>query len=449
MFGFFIGFTLNLNVYMKTKIMNNEITYLYSVFRTKEVLIVFYFLFFILGLSSNTHYPFYDEYRVFEIATVLIFGLLAIYSRQFIVNKIELLFFAFIGMGSLFWQQPLFIVADLLLVYLLFKVFQVLGYNELITKAIVLASFVLFLMLPVALFDYINSGSYIANWYPLSWNIRIYNSYFLILSIFAVWFYATNFKYKSIYLVFLFLAFFTVLLDGGRSVTLAYTAFISIVAIFHKSIRLPLIVSYMASWLAYLAVTYASNLGSSSLRIARESSSGRIDLWVNGLMCWAKNPIVGCGFYQLEQFSHLPAHPHNIFIQVLTETGLIGLGFLAFMIFNIVRHISWNIKQNYFVMAALLAVSIDMSLSGVHIYPITQMALLWLFVFLLKNPEFKHAQYFNQPSALASRPQQLLAILIYTLIGLWFIYIIMQSFNLPKDLPTTPPRFWGYGYLLY
>ena len=430
--------------------MNNKITDLYLVFRTKEVLISFYFLFFILGLSSNTHYYFYDEYRILEIAILLIFGLREIYSRQLIVNKVELLFFVFIGMGSLFWQQPLFIITDLLLAYLLYKSFQVLNYNALITKVIVLGSLALFLMLPVALFDYVNSGKYIANWYPLSWNIRVYNSYFLILSIFAVWLYSTGNKYKNIYLVFLFLAFFAILLDGGRSTTLAYTAFIAIVAIFHKSIRLPLIGSYICSWLAYLAVTYLVTLGSSSsLLIARESSSGRIDLWVNGLQCWTAHPIVGCGFYQLEQFSHLSAHPHNIFVQVLTETGLIGFGFLAFILFKIARHISWSIKQNYFVIAALLSVSIDMSLSGVHVYPITQMALLWLFVFLLKNSEFTHAHYFNQEPAIISRFQKLISITLYCLIAGWFIYIVTQALNSSDGISMMPPRFWLDGYLLY
>lgn len=429
--------------------MKNKITGLYLVFRTKEVLISLYFLFFILGLSSNNHYHFYDEYRVLEIAILLIFGLWAIYSRQLIVNKVELLFFAFIGMGNLFWQQSLFIITDLLLAYLLYKSFQALNYNVLITKTMVLGSLALFLMLPVALFDYVNSGSYIANWYPLSWNIRVYNSYFLILSIFAVWLYSTANKSKNIYLVFLFLAFFTILLDGGRSATLAYTAFIAIVAIFHKSIRLPLIGNYICSWLAYLAVTYVATLGSSSLRIARESSSGRIDLWMNGLICWAQNPIMGCGFYQLEQYPHLSAHPHNIFVQVLTEMGLIGFGFLAFVLFKIARHISWNIKKNYFVIAALLAVSIDMFLSGVHVYPITQMALLWLFAFLLKNPEFAHAYYFNQEPVVISRSQKLLLITIYCLIAGWFIYIVTQALNSFDEISMMPPRFWLDGYLLY
>lgn len=417
--------------------------------KNKELFIALYFLLFILGWTLGFSQSYYNEFRVLQIVLLLSFGIVSLLHNLLVITKQERFFFIYLAIGIFVWEQSSFIVIEMLLVYLLYKNFRILKYKHLVTKIILLSSFSLFLLLPLSLWDYVSNGIYDANWYPVSWNIRVYDSYFLILSIFATWFYISEQKYKNIYLLFLFLAFFAVLLDAGRSVMLAYTSFMIIVAITHKSTRLPLILTYISSWLAYLAITYAANIGSQGLGIVRESSSGRIDLWVNGLKCWMEQPIFGCGFYQLEHYPHLSAHPHNLFIQVLAETGIIGLGFLAFMIFNIIRHISWNIKQNYFVMAALLAVSIDMSLSGVHIYPITQIALLWLFVFLLKNPEFKHAQYFNQPSALASRPQQLLAILIYTLIGLWFIYMSMQAFNFPKDLPMTPPRFWGYGYRLY
>ena len=317
---------------------------LFLMLKNKELLIFLYFLLVILGLSNSIGDNFYHEYRIIQVALLLIFGLWAVVKNQYMVGKGEWLFLIFIAGGSVFWQQPLFIIIDLLVAHLLFKGFQVLDYNELITKMMVLGSLVLFLMLPVALLDYVTSGTYIANWYPLSWNIRVYNSYFLILSTFATWFYINSQRYKNVYLLFLFLAFFAVLLDAGRSVTLAYTAFIIIVAVYYNTVRLPLILTYIASWLAYLTITYAANFGSASLSIIRESSSGRIELWVNGLQCWTQQPIIGCGFYQLEQYPHLSAHPHNIFIQVLTETGIIGFGLLAFILINLARHISWNLK---------------------------------------------------------------------------------------------------------
>ena len=412
-----------------------------------------YFMCFILGMVNfSKGYGFYSEYRIFEVALLLIITTCAVLKEQYRIDKNEWLFFIFIGIGSFFWQQPLFIVIDLLLAYLLYKNFQLLNYNVLITKVIVLFSLVIFLLLPVALFDYINSGSYIANWYPLSWNIRVYDSYFLIISIFATWFYIRNERYKRLYLLFLFLAFFAILLDAGRSVTLAYTAFIAIVTVYHKPTRLPLLSIYISSWLAYLAINYAASFGANGLAIVRESSSGRIDLWVNGLQCWVTRPILGCGFYQLEQYPQLSAHPHNIFIQVLTETGLIGFAFLAFIVFKVARHISWSFKENYFVLAGLLAVSIDMSLSGVYIYPITQMALLWLFVFLFKSPVFAHASYFYSPENLAPSDTSILAkylpILLIGILVLIFGYLFMTTSIFSEEMPSTPPRFWGYGYNL-
>lgn len=434
---------------IKINLLLSKLPSSYSSLKNKEVFIAIYFLLFILGIAHSSGYNFFNEYRIIQVALLLVFSLWAVVKGQYHVSKVELLFFAFIGIGSFFWQQPLFIIIDLLLVYLLIKGFQSLNYNELITKMMVLGSLVLFLLLPIALFDYVNSGSYIANWYPLSWNIRVYNSYFLILSVFATWFYITAQKYRSIYLLFLFLAFFTVLLDGGRSVTLAYTAFVVMIAVCHKPARLPLILMYLSSWLAYVAITYAASFVSSGLGIARESSSGRIDLWVNGLQCWAEHPIVGCGFYQLEQFPQLSAHPHNLFIQILTETGLVGLGVLAFFILEIAKNIDWNIKNNYFVIAALVAVIIDMSLSGIYIYPITQMALLWLFVFLFKNPAFTHAQYFTQHPKNISILERCLSVFIMFILVIIFCYLFISTNIFLENMPSTPPRFWGYGYHLF
>lgn len=423
-------------------------------FENKELLIALYFLLFILGWTIGVSPSYYNEFRAIQIVLLLFFGLVSLVDRSSIITKVEVIFFTYLVIGFYVWDEPSFIITELLLAFLLYKSFEIINYSDLITKIILLSSYLLFMLLPLSLWEHINTGIYDANWYPLPWNIRVYDSYFLITSIFAMWFYINEQKYQYIYLIFLFLAFFAVLLDGGRSVTLAYTAFVLLVTVFNKSARIPLIFTYSMSWFAYIALTYialtyTANLGSTSLRIARESSSGRMDLWLNGLRCWVQQPIFGCGFYQLEQYPHLSAHPHNISVQILTETGVIGLSFLLLIVFKIIKNIGWNFKKNYFVIAALLAVSIDMSLSGVYVYPVTQMALLWLFVFLLKNPIFEHTQYFNQKPITAMGSQQLLSVSIYTLIAGWFLYLIIQAFAFSENIPITPPRFWGYGYQLY
>jgi len=418
------------------------------IIKNKELFIALYFLLFSLGFTTGFIYSFYNEFRVLQIIVLLFLGAYALNYKQFIMTKLELLFLSSVVVGSFFWQQSEFVIAELLLAYLIYKVFQTINYNQSITKIIVLSTFSLFLLFPLSLLEYIQTGIYNAIWYPLPWNIRVYDSYFLIISILATWLYLIEYKYKISYLILLFLAFFAILLDAGRSATLAYTAFVLLVIAFNKSARLPLTVTYTMSWLVYIGISYISNISTSNLRIARESSSGRIDLWMNALQCWLQHPIIGCGFYQLESFPRLPAHPHNIFIQVLTEIGLIGLSFLAFIIFNIAKNISWNIKKNYFVIAALLAISIDLSLSGIYIYPITQMALLWLFVFLLKNPIFAHAQYFDKDTAVTFHSQRLISIIVFIVIAIWLSYLSVQAFTFSSDMPLTPPRFWIYGYQL-
>lgn len=417
----------------------------------RELLVGLFFLMFILGLTTGVSHQSYNDFRVFQVLLILVLVIGSWCRRRYFIKKLDFLFFSFIMIGSIFWQQPTFIITELLLVYLSYKNFQVLNYQPLITKLIVLSSLSMFLLLPLSIWDYINTGIYRANWYPLSLNIRVYDSYFLIMSIFAVWFYLTEEKYKKLYLLFVFLAFLAVLLDGARSVTIAYTLFIVIVSMTYCQVRWYLFSTYVATWLTYLAVTYITNFASETagIRIVRESSSGRIDLWMNAYQCWSQHPIIGCGFYQLEWYPNLSAHPHNLFIQVLTETGILGFGFLIYIVFMIMKRVEWLQPQRYFIIAAFLAVGIDLFFSGVHIYPVTQMVLLWLFVFLLKSSDFSHAQHFRQIAKSKTVVTRSLSFIIYLIIAVIFMYIFIGTTALTDPTMSLPPRFWINGYKLF
>lgn len=154
-------------------------------------------------------------------------------------------------------------------------------------------------------------------------------------------------KYRYYYLLYLLLAFLAVLLDGGRSATLSYTVFIATISILYPRVRWQLILVYATSWLAYVMISYIAsiNVASTSLRIMRSTRNDRYELWINAFQCWSQHPLFGCGFYQLDKYQHIAAHPHNLFIQVLTETGLIGFGFLAFIMFKIAKNIGWHLKK--------------------------------------------------------------------------------------------------------
>ncbi|MFX2255346.1 O-antigen ligase family protein [Acinetobacter variabilis] len=418
-------------------------------FKNKELFIALYFLLFIAGFSIDS-FNFYNELRIFEVFLLIGLGFYGLTHKKKYFSKYEFCFFIFILLGFLCWSNYSYILYEFILFYLLYKAFFDLNYNEFLSKLIIWLSFSIFLMFPIAVAEFLVSGVY-QNWYPMPWNIRIYNSYFLVFSIFSVWFYLKEEKFKNIYLFFLFLAFLSILLDGGRSANLAYSIFIACICMFNRTARLKILFTYIATWLTYFSILFFSSNSASGVRsIARESTSGRYELWVSAFQCWLQNPLFGCGFYQLDLYSGIiPAHPHNLFIQILTETGLIGFGFLILVIWNILKRIKWNFKENYFVIPALIAVSIDLSFSGIHIYPITQIALLWLFVFLLKNPEFQYAASFNQSTHKGSKKSKNFELIVYILIALAFIYLFFHTSALSESLPSTPPRFWEYGYRLF
>lgn len=416
-------------------------------FQNKEVFIAAYLLLFILGIHIGFMPSFYNDYRLLEILLLLGLGVYSFFDKQYFLSKAEVFFFIFILIGYLIWDNSDFVLIELLLAYLLYKAFYFLKYDNLLTKLIVLASFLTFILLPLSLAEYMATGIY-NDWHPLPWNIRVYSSYFLIISIFAIWFYITENKYRTIYLLFIFLAFFSILLEGGRSATIAFTAFTIMVCGFNSVVRWKLISTYALSWLSYLFITYFASLNSvhSNFDLLRTTSSSRYELWMDAYRCWLQNPLVGCGFYQLDDPNRLNAHPHNLLLQVLSEVGLIGLSFLAFIIFTILKNINWKSQHSYFVFAVLLAVGIDVSFSGVHIYPVTQIALLWLFVFLLKNPVFSHHQYFSNK---ATSTQFYISIIVYGILTFIFSYLLLNTSMISEAGVSGRPRFWENGFTLW
>ena len=419
-------------------------------FQNKEVFIAAYLLLFILGIHIGFMPSFYNDYRLLEILLLLGLGLYTFFDKQYFLSKVEMFFFIFILIGYSIWDNSDFVLIELLLAYLLYKAFYFLKYDNLLTKLIVLASFLTFITFPLSLLEYAATGIY-NDWHPLPWNIRVYSSYFLIISIFAVWFYITENKYRTIYLLFIFLAFFSILLEGGRSATIAFTAFMIMVCGFNSVVRWKLISTYALSWLSYLFITYFASLNTihSNFDLLRTTSSLRYELWMDAYRCWLQNPLVGCGFYQLDDPNRSYAHPHNLLLQVLSEVGLIGLSFLAFIIFTILKNINWKSQHSYFVFAVLLAVGIDVSFSGVHIYPVTQIALLWLFVFVLKNPVFSHHQYSSNKGNETTSTQFYASIIVYGILTFIFSYLLLNTSMISEAGVSGRPRFWENGYTLW
>ena len=416
-------------------------------FKNKELFIALYFLFFIFGYSVGVSDNFYNESRILEITILLILCFVGDEKKE---NKnifVEFLFFLYLCIGYLFWKNSEFIFFELLVFYLLYNSFFNIDYNDWVTRIILGSSFFIFLFFPISIFSYLKTGVY-ENWYPMPWNIRVYNSYFVFFIIFSMWYYLKNYKYKNIYIFFVFLALLSILFDGGRSAIIACTIFMVLVCVFNKLNRLRIILVYTLAWIVYFIIVFFSP--SNPLRpIIRDTSSGRYWLWEHAIQCWLNNPVFGCGFYQLDEYDKLPAHPHNLFIQILSETGLIGFFFLSYLIFSIIKNININIKDEnrYFVLASFFAVFIELFFSGAYIYPVTQVSLLWLFIFLFKNPDFSYNFSNINDKRVGFGFTVFFVVNIFMLVIFFYLFVGFLGGG-EGGLPLSPPRFWEYGYKL-
>lgn len=108
------------------------------------------------------------------------------------------------------------------------------------------------------------------------------------------------------------------------------------------------------------------NLGSSSSSIADKKvyifSKEHNDIYITAYNIFKDNKAFGVGIknfrnecdkkkYKISKFS-CSTHPHNTYLQLLTETGILGFsfifGFLMYLVFNCLKHFLLIFKNKYF-----------------------------------------------------------------------------------------------------
>lgn len=79
---------------------------------------------------------------------------------------------------------------------------------------------------------------------------------------------------------------------------------------------------------------------------SRGSFHSRISLYSQAITSWLNNPLVGVGFGNYK-FVNLEGYtyPHNIFLEILSETGIIGITLFILLIINILFNIEKQIKE--------------------------------------------------------------------------------------------------------
>jgi O-antigen ligase len=170
-----------------------------------------------------------------------------------------------------------------------------------------------------------------------------------------------NLKEKTLYsLIYLFL-FTTVALTGERLSFLIFFVSSIIIFIFNTSLKKFILLSI--SLIIFLIIIYFNSSSFNSrvkdfnniLANFYDSSYGR--LWESGYLLFEKNKIFGVGLknYRVDcdnQIDPRPesipqfcsTHPHNFFLEILSETGLVGFSIFFIFFFYLIFYLKNRIR---------------------------------------------------------------------------------------------------------
>ena len=172
----------------------------------------------------------------------------------------------------------------------------------------------------------------------------------------------SSYKQKAISISFLLIAFLAVMLSGERTaflmMILGYAILLWKVRIYKRLLLLKVMAVAVLALIAVIttnSMVLERQIKKSYQEIENFESSSYGRIFHTGLELFKQNPIFGIGskHFQSEcdkmpnpdSHYYCSTHPHNIYIQMLTEFGIIGFALFLFMLFNIAK-LCWHYKTN-------------------------------------------------------------------------------------------------------
>lgn len=136
----------------------------------------------------------------------------------------------------------------------------------------------------------------------------------------------------------IWVAVFCVLFMYSRGAYLAVLAGTLVLALFRYRILLVPLIVLIVCWQVLLPPSVVERIKQTESvdNTLDASAAKRLDIWQDAISMFKKSPVVGVGFATLAVtgLRYGFADPHNIYLKMLTEQGIIGLGFLL-IIFGI------------------------------------------------------------------------------------------------------------------
>ncbi|WP_340103762.1 O-antigen ligase family protein [Rhodohalobacter sp. 8-1] len=252
--------------------------------------------------------------------------------------------------------------------------------------------------------------------------------------------------------------------SGGRGSVLSLILSIFVLTIIWRKDLIPFLkygsVSLAAGAIFYFIFFKLIPNSNGNMPLLRSSDSGRLNMWQGAMESWWQNPLFGIGPMHYSQIETAPffAHPHNFYIQFITEWGSIAFIALAFLIGFLIKNVLNNYpKENQKFQSKFLYISVSWALSaalihaffsGVFHTPMSQIWFVLMVAWLLGYNRTKTTvikNFANQRLA-----SIVYVVLILVVVGLVHddIATIYQGYeNYLSKYPESKfyPRFWGQG----
>ncbi|WP_193315050.1 O-antigen ligase family protein [Poseidonibacter ostreae] len=199
--------------------------------------------------------------------------------------------------------------------------------------------------------------------------------------------------YKLIGLVLILMFSFFMIFSFSRSSWVASTSSIFILFILnYKKIKI-VHLGYIVIFLTFLITLYF-NFDSFQNRfdqLISGYSSNRIEIWMHTIALIKDNFIFG---YGIDSWNNLPdsylvrfPNPHNLFLEILINIGLLGLGIYIFTVMVIIVKI---ISSKNFILLPVASYFLIVTLFDFSIFTSKELlSFLTIFIFLVYSNDFK------------------------------------------------------------
>lgn len=241
----------------------------------------------------------------------------------------------------------------------------------------------------------------------------------------------------------LFVCWVVLLLGGGRASLLAFLVGVLFFTLINGWVYKRFFVFLISGFGAWIACFFLDGSGSmrDSIEMLREGASGRGVLWFNALAYWSGRELFGLGPMHFAFYSReIAAHPHSLFLQILTEWGVVALlsGFLfALGVVIKLYRARFEYDENFSVACpVLVGLLVNSMFGGVWVVPIVELTFFFLLGIVLRSVDL--GQFF-----LVGRwgMRAFVACFAIFVVISWF----WRGLDVPRGAVLDAPRFWQDG----